>query len=105
MAKITKTIWHMEEHYWDITVEVDEKTYEIRCVKDDEDEKMLKCNFKQKGKSLYEVGCCIDVILNDYMIISGFSSIKSQFNEKTFVIRVSQFPYRTLEQIAKQVIE
>lgn len=106
MAKITNMVWHMEEYYWDVNIEVDGKTYKISCT-EDEDEKMLKCDFKQKeGKSLYEVGCCINVIINEYMIISGFSSIKSQFNEKTFIVNGHPLSFcSTLEQISKQITE
>ena len=106
MAKIAEMVWDMVEHYWDVTIEVDGKLYEISCVKAVEEEKMLVCNFKHKeSKSLYIVGCCIEAITDEYMIMCDFSHIKSQFQGKDFVINARQFSHTIWQQLAMQVTE
>lgn len=103
MAKITELVWQMEEHYWDLTVEVDEDTYNITCKKDTENNSIMKCVFEQKNKSLFVVIDCIDAICDDYMVSSGFEKIAFLFNGKNIVVDIHCSLH--WEQIARQIEE
>ena len=107
MAEITKNpVWHMKEHYWDLTVEVNGNTYNITCKKDTENNSIMKCVFEQKNKSLFEVIDCIDTICSDWLVASDFKKIAFLFNGTNIVVDIPfSFGNPLWKQIACQIFE
>ncbi len=84
MAKITSVTW--KNSYWDFIMEVDGKSHNILCRKDDKNASVLRCDF-QTEKTPSVVTDCIKTICY-YMTPSLFKDIAFLFNGKNIITNI-----------------
>ncbi len=82
MAKITSVTW--KNSYWDFIMEVDGKSHNILCRKDDKNASVLRCDF-QTEKTPSVVTDCIKTICY-YMTPSLFKDIAFYSMERILLL-------------------